>query len=463
MIPTTSISAKSKIKDIQVTTDLLADRGGLVPLMRYADSTLVLEEVASILSPFRKGKKGVSVSALARQIAAFFFDGTSRHLSRFDDLKRDKGYHAILEEKGYQIASSHQVKRILHKMPATTWSQFRSLLRRMFATRLRESKPEVVELFLDTMVLDNDDAQVRQGNQPTYKKVKGFQPLNLIWDGQIIDTQFRGGSMNGNHGRTAFTMIAKAHKIIRKELGYEVAVVVRMDGGFFDGKLFESLDVSNIGFICSGRLTPEIKLFADQQEEWAQLDTKRQCYNYFEFGTRCKEWKRFYRAVFLRQQFDADQKLLEFARPDNVIITNMGVNRGLFNAIPAEVSERLFAIENLIKGHHGKGAEELTHRGLKNFGFQQLPFKKFGANMAFYYMMVVSFNLMEWYKRDILVHFNLVGKGSYATTIRRVAIDFAAKFIRTGGKVIMKVTTAAMERLDLRNLWLRCLGAPVLI
>lgn len=463
MITISSQSAKPKIKDIQETTDLLADRGGLVPMMRYADSTMVLDEVASILAAFRKGKKGIPVLALARQIAAFFFDGTSRHLSRFDDLKRDKGYHAILEEKSSQIASSHQVKRILHKMPATTWSPFRNLLRRMFATRLRERKPEVVELFLDTMVLDNDDARVRQGSQPTYKKVKGFQPLNLIWDGQIIDTQFRGGSMNGNHERTAFTMISKAQKIIREELGYGVAVVVRMDGGFFDGKLFESLDVSNIGFICSGRLTPEVKLFAAQQEEWAQLDTEKQRYSYFEFGTRCKSWDIFYRAVFMRQQFDEDQKLLEFARPDTVIITNMCSDRGLFNGISEAVRERLFTVENLIKGHHSKGAEELTHRALKDFGFQQLPFKKYGANMAFYYLMVVSFNIMEWYKRDILVYFNLVGKGSYAKTIRRVAIDFAAKFIRTGGQVIMKVTTGTMERLNLRNLWLRCLSAPALI
>ncbi len=463
MINPSSRSAKTKIDGIQVTNDLLADRGGLTPFMRYADGTKVIEEIGGILEPFRTGKKGVPVLSVARQIMAFFFDGTSRHLSRFDQLKRDKGHHAILEEDSSQIVSSHQVKRLLHKMPSSMWSQFRSLIRRMFATRLRGSNLEVVELFLDTMVLDNDDARVRQGNQPTYKKVKGFQPLQLIWDGQIVDAQFRGGSKNGNHGQTAFTMINKALKTIRKELGYEVPVVVHMDGGFFDGKLFKSLDVSNVGFICSGRLTPALKEFAQQQVAWRQLDTGKQCYDFFEFGTKCKAWKDFYRAVYLRKQYENDQKVLECTRSETVIITNMGADRGLFNAVPEQVRERLFRVEELVKGHHRKGAEELTHRALKDFGFEQLPFKNYGANMTFYYMMVISFNLLEWYKRDVLVHFNLVGKGSYATTIRRVAIDFAAKIIRTGGKVIMKVTEGTMARLHLRDLWLRCQGPPILV
>jgi hypothetical protein len=32
------------------------------------------------------------------------------------------------------------------------------------------------------MVLDNDEALRREGCDPTYKKVKGFQPLHLIWE-----------------------------------------------------------------------------------------------------------------------------------------------------------------------------------------------------------------------------------------------------------------------------------------
>ena len=43
------------------------------------------------------------------------------------------------------------------------------------------SKPPVVILGLDTMVMDNDDAPKRHGVKPTYKKVLGSQPLQMTW------------------------------------------------------------------------------------------------------------------------------------------------------------------------------------------------------------------------------------------------------------------------------------------
>ena len=41
------------------------------------------------------------------------------------------------------------------------------LLRRMVATRFQQVQPQVIELFLDTMVLANDDAETREGYQLT--------------------------------------------------------------------------------------------------------------------------------------------------------------------------------------------------------------------------------------------------------------------------------------------------------
>src|SRR6266576_207785 len=62
-----------------------------------------------------------------------------------------------------------------------------------FAAADRREKMRVVMLTLDTMVMDNDEALQREGCDPTYKKVKGFQPLHLIWEGKIVDAIFRRG------------------------------------------------------------------------------------------------------------------------------------------------------------------------------------------------------------------------------------------------------------------------------
>lgn len=452
-----------RISGIEVTSDLLADRGGLLPLLRYLDGSGIIQVIADPLAKYRRSRKGIDIPCLLRQVIAFLLEGTSRRIKRFDELKRDPGYQALLELSAEDMASSDQVERFFGKLPSSVWSGLRSVLRKMFATRLKAEAPTIIELFLDTMVLDNDDARCRQGNEPTYKKVKGFQPLQLIWDGLVVDAQFRGGKKNGNHGTTVISMIEKARKVIRETLGYNVAILVRMDGGFFDGKLFQALDNLNIGFVCSGRKSPGIKAYVEAQDHWEEFDKGKQAWSFLDFGNRCDSWKKFYRAIYLKPRYQGDQEYLAFARPESVILTNLAPGRGLFNKCDSKVREYLFDARTIIAEHHAKGADELTHRAIKDLGFEQMPFKKFGGNMAFYYLMVIAHNMMEWFKRDVLVPLNLVGRGSYATTVRRVVLDIAVKIVKTGRRLIMKVTEATMNRLQLDKLWKMSQSPPRLL
>src|SRR2546428_5433370 len=92
-----------------------------------------------------------------------------------------------------QVASSHAVKRFFGAFGVFRASAFRWVLRELFVWRLRLNEPVVVILTLDTMVMDNDEALKRQGCDPTYKKVKGFQPLQLIWGRQDRGRNFPAG------------------------------------------------------------------------------------------------------------------------------------------------------------------------------------------------------------------------------------------------------------------------------
>ena len=94
---------------------------------------------------------------------------------------------------------------------------FRHLLQKLFIWRLRQTRPAVIELGLDSMVLDNDDALKRQGFQPIYKKVRGFHPLQMNWGRYLVDAVFRGGSKHSNHGKTAEKMLVHVVKKIRRD------------------------------------------------------------------------------------------------------------------------------------------------------------------------------------------------------------------------------------------------------
>lgn len=86
----------------------------------------------------------------------------------------------MLEVPAEQMASSHTMKRFFGTFGVFAAEAFRWGLKQLFVWRLQLHRPSVVQLTLDTMVMENDEALKREGCDPTYKKVKGFQPLPLL-------------------------------------------------------------------------------------------------------------------------------------------------------------------------------------------------------------------------------------------------------------------------------------------
>ena len=150
---------------------------------------------------FVKGsRKGLSCSQIIKQLMAFFADGTDMSISSFDRRKKDEAYAAVLENTPDQMASSHQIKRFSRKFIQVPNWVFRQLLLWLFIWRLNVEKPKFIVLFADTTVLDNNDAEKREGVEPTHKGKKGFKPLQISWGPYVVDSIFRTGSKHCNHG-----------------------------------------------------------------------------------------------------------------------------------------------------------------------------------------------------------------------------------------------------------------------
>ena len=168
----------AKITKIGITSDKISGRGGISLYLRYIENIGLYKLISNnILSLLALGNKGLGLEQFLKQIFAFFIDGTDMSISSFDAKKKDEGYAAVLENNIGQMASSHQVKRFFLKMSIINDLMFNKILHELFIWRLKISRPKIIELGIDTMVMDNDDAKKREGNGPTYKKKKGFQPL----------------------------------------------------------------------------------------------------------------------------------------------------------------------------------------------------------------------------------------------------------------------------------------------
>ena len=452
-------TAACRINKLEVTRDTLTSRGGLAFFVQYVESIGMVGLLVSKFAGLKKSVKGVAVRNLFLQALYFFLDGSSRHLRYFDELQGDEGYRAVVEMPEKQMASSHAMKRFFGAFHIFHVAAFRWVLKELLVWRLQREKPGVVVMTLDTMVMDNDEALKREGCDPTYKKVKGFQPLQLIWEGKIVDAIFRRGKRHSNYGNDVAKMIRGIVSLIRSRYDASVSIILRLDAGFLDEKTFALCDELRIGFIATGKAFEAIKnqVAALPEKAWHEYDNGRQVWSYASFSYQCDKWAKAYRALYTRPQYEDEQRLLDFARPDNIILTNLAPGEPVMEQMPRDLRKYWKEDASLIFHHHQRGADELPHRGLKEFGSEQLPFQRFAANQAYYYLMVVSFFLFQTFKEDNLK--DILPIGSYATTVRRKLIDFAAKVVRTSHEVVLKVSRAVMDSLKLEILWTRCRNA----
>jgi hypothetical protein len=451
-----STDVKNKIDRIETTNDCLSSRAGLSLISRYIGSTRISQVLANIFSFTKKSHKGTGLATLFHQIICFFFDGTNLHLSRFDELAKDEGYSASIETDSKMMVSSHTVKRFFKTISIIRVWLFRKVLQKLFIWRLNIEKPEIIKIGIDTMVMDNDDALKREGVEPTYKKVKGFQPLQMYWGRYIIEAIFRNGKAHSNYGNHVSLMIRGIVKLIREKYSKDVPIILMADTGFFDKKLFELCDRLEIGFVIGGKMYQDIKEYIINMPDNKFFEYKKngKTWFYSEFMDQRKSWDCPWRTIYTKPISDDEgQILLEFARPETIIYTNIGMDNWITKAICEVKKESGTAIspEAIITLYHQRGRDELGNRGLKDFGAEQLPFRRFAPNASFYYMMLISFFLFESFKYDI--DSEIIPLQWYATTFRRRCLDIAGKIIRTGRKLIMKITHSAFELLRFDLLW----------
>jgi len=453
-----------KIRRIEATSDRLTGRAGLSLFVAYMHGIQVFSWLDRWFGSIRKSKKGLNITELFKQALCFFVDDTSRRLTYFDQISHDEGYAGSIETPIENMASSDQMKRFFKAFAWTRVFLFRRLLQTLFIWRLRIKQPDVIELGIDTMVMDNDDAKCRHGVKPTYKKKKGFQPLQMNWGRFIVDAVFRSGNKHSNHGDAVQNMIKHMVLKIRFEYRGDVPIIIRMDSGFFDQKIFALCELLHIGYVCGGKVYKDIKQMADNwdKSKWKRFECgKKKAWQYVEFGCKQGNWHKFRRAIFCRLMHDDSKQLyLPGFRPDTVIITNIGQGEAIDGMLKKAGAMDYMTTQGLVACYHERGSDELANRALKDFGHEQLPFKRFAPNAAWYYTMLVGHFLLESFKEDVSAP--VLPIGSYASTVRRRLIDIAGKIVFHGKETVLKVSRAYLESLRLPELFRRCEEVPII-
>lgn len=454
----------AKITKISSTNDKISARGGLPLFLRYVEKTGLYALISSkIYHLILQSNKGLQLHQFLKQILAFFMDGTNMSISVFDQSKKDEVYAALLESNTAQLASSHQIKRYFSKLSIIGNFIFNTILNELFIWRLNIEKPKIIELGIDTMVLDNNSAVKREGNEPTYKRKKGFQPLHICWGRFLIDVMFRKGSAHSNHGTDYTDRVRSIVKLIRKRYSREVPIILCADSGFADQKAYKIFEEElGIHFITTGVLYGHLKEYVQElaDEAYQEIEKGKITWGYVEFGSKLKSWKNFRRCIYTRlQREETGQLVMSFGKPDNIIYTNIGncaqADRKLMDA----GGSKYFEAEAIVIKSHQRGADELIHRSIKELATkEQLPFKSLGMNRAYYFMLVITHFLFEAYKQDVTAQ--VIPISSYPNTFRRKLIDFAVKITSHSRNVIVNVTKTVYQTTNIEELWRLCQSPP---
>ena len=444
-----------KISKVEVTDDKMTGRGGLFFFLRYIENIRFYSLFENYFGFLKLSGKGLSPIQFIKQLLSFFIDGTDLSLSGFDRRKSDEAYAAVLENSPEQMASSHQMKRFFRKLIFVPNWVYRKLMFAQFIWRLHIEKPEIIFLFGDTMVLDNHDAHKREGVEPTYKKRKGFHPLQISWGPYLVDAIFRSGSVHGNHENDFIKVISRLTHGIRNYYK-DVPIILLTDSAFLDEKNFRFLEERlKINYICTGKQYADLKEYIQHlpPQAFGLLDHQTQSWRYVEFGNRLKSWSKFRRCIFTALETgDNGQMLFEFARTDVFIYTNIGQDDQLTRKLIQAGGMSYLKAESIISLCHSRGKSELNHRSLKEFATkEQLPFEQFGMNRSYYYFLLITHFLFESYKHDV-TH-EVIPIASYPNTFRRQLLDFAAKVISTGGEFILKINRFIYANLNIQKLW----------
>ena len=444
-----------KISKVEITDQKITGRGGLFFILRYIENTKFYHRYLKLFENIKKSSKGLSIVQFAKQLFAHFIDGTDMSMKSFDRRKDDEAYAAALENTPDQMASSHQMKRFFSKFIVVGNWIFRKILLELFIWRLHIEQPNIIILFGDTMVLDNDDAKVRESVEPTYKKKKGFQPLQLFWGPYLVDALFRAGSVHSNHGSDFMKAVGRLVNAIRNRYK-DVPIILLTDSGFMDDQNFRFFEQRlKILYICGGKQYADLKEYVQQltPQQFTSYSNRQTAWNYVEFGNRLNSWNTFRRCIFSTLETEDDgQMKLEFVKTDTFMYTNIGIDNELTEKLIQAGGQHYVNVEEIIKLRHQCGKAELNHRSIKEFhGKEQLPFKREGMNQAYYYFLGISHLLYEAYKRDVAQ--DIIPENCYPTTFRRQLVDFAAKIVQTGNRFVLQVSAAIYHNLKIEKIW----------
>lgn len=400
-------------------SDALTHYGGLFLIQRFCHKLNFRRRLQRAFRSAPGGSEFDPVDLLC-MILFFLIAGVQR-ISKTDKLRYDGFFHSLLGLKS--LPDETTLRRFLKRLSPDAirkvvglHDQIRSDLFSLPQARTS------LEFHLDSVVLTLYGKQqgARLGYNPKAKGRRSYHPIlcfeshgQEFWHGSL-----RPGDAGSNTG---------ARFLLKRIMGKVPSQIPRsrirflMDAGFFSNYLMDDLEQEGCGYTIVCRTYPAYLRLAEK----AGFKNLHFGWGVAEFLHQPQTWKRQRRFVVIRRPLPVDSEeaaqLTLFKDKKysySVLVTNLAIN-------PWKVWTDYVDRSNI---------ERSIRELLNDLALSKIPTETWTANVAFFQLLLLAYNLVHWFKRLALPGEDL---GKTIETLRHQLIAIPGHLICRSGKNVL--------------------------
>lgn len=414
------------INKIEFSAKNLTSNAGLLLLLEHARRNGIFDLIDHDLDFENQSTNKIKMNHIKTMLCG--------NLIGIDKLERLKLLQSdpLINEFDIAIKEPETVSRFLGNFSYKTTQMLREINFKVFRKLLRRRKHKSITIDMDSSVVNVEDYQ--EGTARGYNPKKPGNPcynIQFAFCDEIkayLTGYVRSGDTYTANGAAGMIQEIMAHL---REDGLEVTF--RMDSGYFDEDILETIESLGCRYVIKGKAYPI--LVARITDPEIVFDTGEEGRETTELVTSLNTWKKDRRFVVSRiLKEEKDKAQLSFLEGEEYVYSFFVTNTELSPEEVVEFYQKRGNCENYIK--EAKYDMAVGH----------LLLKSFWSNEAIFQLMMLAYNLFLLFKIDSL---RPTEYRQQIKTFRLKYIFLAGKIIRTARSVVMKLS----ERYPYREIY----------
>jgi len=419
---------------VEIGDEHLTSHGGLSVLEAYLDRLSLRQHLDSRFSHL-DGTTYSAADVLSLLLASKIMgDDRMRDLRRF---RRDEAVKVILGLP--RVPHPTTASRLLERMSAGDLFSMECLWAEILRERLLAGRKSVVVDVDSTPLLQwGRQEGIAKGYCPKRRGGKTYN-VNLAFDaktGLPLHQMLRPGNRNSLGPREEFRWFLEF--LFTLVLPHVPHVIFRADSGYFAGYVFDALEAEGARYVVSARG----EIFPGLEPDAVTWTKPRRGIQYGEFRYRKKGWKEARRFVIKRDHHRESQLRID----------------GLWDTDVVIVTNQKGSPKRVVQFYNARGtAEQYIAEGKQSFAFEKFPSRRFLVNKIDFALKTMAMGFLIGFREEMLPD-SL--KRHRPGTVRVLFVNVAAKLVRTGRRMFLRLTKAVRHREAWEQIFVRLGRAP---